>query len=198
MTRNPRVLVVDARPPRRCQLMAGNLLRPPQLIDVHHDQLLSLGADPESLADQLDAGPSRSHRRPRRLLGDRPFGSPEAQRVRHPRQPVQMLMLLLEQQQRRLAGGAVRTRVDMGDELWHASSSARQPDTPRGGCDRLAPDRLSRSRPSPRCRPCSAGPPARRSESSARSGARPQRCRVAHRDPHTCSTVTVFSLSVSA
>ena len=168
--------VVDARPPRRGQLVAGDLPRPLVGIDVHDDQLLGLGADPDPLADQLVRYRVDRITDARRSLGGRPCGSARSTTCAAPRQPVHVLVLLPEQHHRRLAGRAVRPRVDIGHELL-ARPLQRPPirillaEVVIGRDQIRLRDRDRRLR----CRPCSAGPPARTSRSSARNGARPQR-----------------------
>ena len=83
--------------------MPGDLPRPLQFIDVHRHELLTVGADPDSLADQRVRDRVDRITDPDRRLAVDLAGLPETQRVPQPRQPVQMLVLLLEQEHRRLA-----------------------------------------------------------------------------------------------
>ena len=157
----------------------------------------ALSTDPHPLAHQLlrdrvDRVPDR-HGRWRSTLRVCPKHSVCGNRGSR----CMMLMLLREQVHRRPASRAVRPGVDIGHELLARRFSDCQSGYSRGGCDRSGPDPPSRSSPSPHCHPWSAGPPARTSESSTLQR-RETSTIVALRTaiPHTCSTVTVFSLSV--
>ena len=105
------------RAARRRQTVARDLPRPLVPVDVHDHELLTVGADPDPLADQrvrnrVDRVPHRDGR-----LAVDLAGLPEAQRVRQAWQPVQMLVLLREQHHRRLTRRAMRPRIDVSHEL---------------------------------------------------------------------------------
>jgi len=71
--------------------MAGDLTRCLDRVRVHHDQLLVVDAQ---TADRPARGSESIACRSRPLIAVDLVGLPEAQRVRQPWQPVQILMLL--------------------------------------------------------------------------------------------------------